>query len=404
MRNALSDNLTPALRTMIRTCGENPEVGALLITGAGEAFCAGGDVKGMGAHRDPKKLAMSFDEKVADLQERQRLLTGALVSVRKPTIAALPGPAAGAGLAIAMACDIRIAAESAFVSTGYLRVGLSGDYGIAWLLTRLVGTARARELMFTSEKVDAARCAAIGLVNRVVPDANLQDEAFALAKSMAEGPAIALRYMKDNLDEALLFDFATARDHEAERLIRTTMTSDHREAVQAFIEKRKAGGQGEKKKIEMHAGSAHAAALRRARCADRLRRLSERAQKGAAHAITIGGEAGLPAMMSIGCLVCSIINRAASTRRFSTALAGDWPVSEQEIRTAELARTEMRRLGESRQPNGGEARLPLAWASAILDAIRFERQFQQRGKLRMSAGTPVIDHQFPGDGAGDILP
>jgi enoyl-CoA hydratase/carnithine racemase len=239
-RNALSDRLTPALRTMIRTCGENPAVGALLITGAGTAFCAGGDVKGMGAHRDPKKLAMSFDERVADLQERQRLLTGALVSVRKPTIAALPGPAAGAGLAIAMACDIRIAAESAFVSTGYLRVGLSGDYGIAWLLTRLVGTARARELMFTSEKVDAARCAAIGLVNRVVPDAKLRDEAFALAKSMAEGPAIALRYMKDNLDEALSFDFPTARDHEAERLIRTTMTSDHREAVQAFIEKRKA--------------------------------------------------------------------------------------------------------------------------------------------------------------------
>ena len=239
VRNALSDTLTPALRTMIKNCGRNPDVGALLITGAGAAFCAGGDVKGMGAHRDQKKLEMSFDDRVADLQERQRLLTGALASVRKPTVAALPGPAVGAGLAIAMACDIRIAAESAFVSTGYLRVGLSGDYGIAWLLTRLVGTARARELMFTSDKVDAARCAAIGLVNRVVPDAKLQDEAFALAKSMAEGPAMALRYMKDNLDEAQMFDFATARDQEAERLIRTTMTADHREAVQAFIEKRK---------------------------------------------------------------------------------------------------------------------------------------------------------------------
>ena len=240
VRNALSDDLTPALRSMIKACGENPDVGALLITGAGTAFCAGGNVKGMGAHRDRKKLDMSYDEKVADLQERQRLLTGALVSVRKPTIAALPGPAVGAGLAIAMACDIRIAAQSAFVSTGYLRVGLSGDYGIAWLLTRLVGTSRARELMFTADKVDAARCEAIGLVNRVVPDAKLQDEAFALAKSMAEGPTIALRYMKDNLDEALMFDFATARDHEAERLIRTTMTADHREAVQAFIDKRKA--------------------------------------------------------------------------------------------------------------------------------------------------------------------
>jgi enoyl-CoA hydratase/carnithine racemase len=191
-RNSLSDRLTPALRTMIRTCGENPEIGALLITGAGTAFCSGGDVKGMGAHRDKKKLEMSYDEKVADLQERQRLLTGALISVRKPTIAALPGPAAGAGLAVAMACDIRIAAQSAFVSTGYLRVGLSGDYGIAWLLTRLVGTSRARELMFTADKVDAARCEAIGLVNRVVPDDRLQSEAFAMAKSMAEGPTLAL--------------------------------------------------------------------------------------------------------------------------------------------------------------------------------------------------------------------
>src|ERR1700724_516661 len=192
-RNSLSDHLTPALRAMIKTCGENPEVGVLLITGAGSAFCSGGDVKGMGANRDPKRLAMSYDEKVADLQERQRLLTGALVSVRKPTIAALPGPAIGAGLAIAMACDIRIAAESAFISTGYLRVALSGDYGIAWLLTRLVGTSRARELMFTADKVDAAKCEAIGLVNRVVPDDKLQSEAFAMAKSMAEGPSIALR-------------------------------------------------------------------------------------------------------------------------------------------------------------------------------------------------------------------
>jgi enoyl-CoA hydratase/carnithine racemase len=238
-RNSLSDHLSPALRTMIRTCGENPDVGVLLITGAGTAFCSGGDIKGMGTHRDKKKMEMSYDEKVADLQERQRLLTGALISVRKPTIAALPGPAAGAGLAIAMACDIRIAAASAFISTGYLRVALSGDYGIAWLLTRLVGTARARELMFTAERVEAERCERIGLFNRVVPDDKLHTEAFALAKSMADGPTLALRYMKDNLDEALLFDFATARDHEAERLIRLTTTADHREAVQAFIEKRK---------------------------------------------------------------------------------------------------------------------------------------------------------------------
>jgi enoyl-CoA hydratase/carnithine racemase len=98
--------------------------------------------------------------------------------------------------------------------------------------------------MFTAEKVEATRAEAIGLFNRVVPDDRLQDEAFTLARGMAQGPTLALRYMKDNLDEALAFDFTTARDHEAERLIRTTMTADHREAVQAFIEKRKPNFKG----------------------------------------------------------------------------------------------------------------------------------------------------------------
>lgn len=224
---------------MIKTCGENPDVGAIIITGAGTAFCSGGNVKGMGAHRDPKRLAMSDADKITDLQERQRLLTGALVSVRKPTIAALPGAAAGAGMALAMAVDIRIAAQSAFMSTGYLNVALSGDYGIAWLLTRLVGTSRARELMFTAERVPAARCEQIGLVNRVVPDDKLQEEAFRARETMAAGLTVALRYMKDNLDEALMFDFETARDHEAVCMIRSQKTADHREAVQAFIDKRK---------------------------------------------------------------------------------------------------------------------------------------------------------------------
>lgn len=234
-RNALSDELTPALRRMIRAFGENDNVGALVITGAGTAFCAGGDVKGMG---DNRKRQMTPEEAVADLQERQRTLTGALVRLRVPTIAALPGPAAGAGLALALACDIRIAAASAFVSTGYARVGLSGDYGIAWLLTRLVGTARARQFMFTAEKVDAATCERTGLVNQVVPDDELQDTAFALARRLAAGPRTALAHIKENLDRALSDDFFGALDHEAVLMVRTAQTDDHREAVRAFIEKR----------------------------------------------------------------------------------------------------------------------------------------------------------------------
>ena len=182
---------------------------------------------------------MTFEERLSDLRWRQAALTGALVAVRKPTIAALPGAAAGAGLAIALACDIRIAAQSAFVSTGYAKVGLSGDYGIAWLLTRAVGSARARELMFTAERVDAERCERIGLVNRVVPDDKLRDEAFEFAKSLANGPRVALRNMKDNLDDALHIDYPTALHREAERLVQASRTADHKEAVQAFVEKRK---------------------------------------------------------------------------------------------------------------------------------------------------------------------
>jgi enoyl-CoA hydratase/carnithine racemase len=236
-RNALSDRLTPALRRMIKQCGDDPKIGALLITGAGNAFCAGGDVKGMGGNST--KAEVAFEESVVDLRTKQRTLTGVLVAVRKPTIAALPGPAAGAGLALALACDIRIASESAIMTTGYSRTGLTGDYGIAWLLTRLVGTSRARELMFMSERIDVRRCEALGLVNRVVSDAELRETAFVLARSLADGPSIALAYMKDNLDHAVTSDFLGSMDQEAENMVRSARTGDHKEAVRAFIDKRK---------------------------------------------------------------------------------------------------------------------------------------------------------------------
>lgn len=236
-KNALSDQLTPALRRMIRQCGDDPAVGALLITGAGTAFCAGGDVKGMGDRSSGAQMANA--ERVAQLKERQRTLTGTLLAVRKPTIAALPGAAAGAGLALALACDLRLAAETAFVATGYARVALSGDYGINALLTRAIGSARARELMFTGCRVDARRGEAIGLFNRVVAAEQLREAAFELARELANGPATALRAMKDNLDDALEIDVLTAMDREAERLIACATDADHQEAVSAFVAKRK---------------------------------------------------------------------------------------------------------------------------------------------------------------------
>ena len=124
------------------------------------------------------------------------------------------------------------------MATGYARIALTGDYGVSWLLTRLAGTARARELMLLSERLDARRCEALGLVNRVVPDADLQGEAFALARQLANGPGAAFAAIKDNLDLALTTDFLTSLDHEAEAMVRAARTPQHKEAVRAFIEKR----------------------------------------------------------------------------------------------------------------------------------------------------------------------
>lgn len=236
-RNALSAELSPALRRMIAACGTDPDVRALLITGAGSAFCSGGDVKNMGDRR--AQTDQTHEERFRVMQARHQGSAGVLYALRKPTVAALPGAAAGAGLALALSCDIRIAAATAFVATGYARVGLSGDYGIAWLLTRAVGPSRAREMMLTAERIDAKRAAELGIIHRVVDDAVLQETAFDLARSLAAGPAIALGYIKDNLDEALELSHTEAIDHEAERMLRTQSTEDHKEAVRAFVEKRK---------------------------------------------------------------------------------------------------------------------------------------------------------------------
>jgi enoyl-CoA hydratase/carnithine racemase len=179
-----------------------------------------------------------LEERIADLRHKQRTLTGAIVGLRKPTVAALPGAAAGAGLAIALACDIRIAARSAFVTTGYLRIGLSGDYGISSLLIRAVGASRARELLLFSNRIDATSAERIGLIHRVVDDEHLLDEAFDSARQLAMQPATALGFIKDNLDEAETTDFLTSMDREAERLIGAMQSEDHAEAVRAFIAKR----------------------------------------------------------------------------------------------------------------------------------------------------------------------
>jgi len=215
-RNALGDMVTPNLRTIIAQCEADPDVGAFLMTGAGKSFCAGGDIKSLG--KPMPGVERTTEESIADLKQKQRTLTAVLVASRKPSVAALPGPAAGAGLSLALACDLRIAARSAFIRTAYVRVGIPGDYGISWLLTRTVGPARARELLLLSEDVTAEQCERIGLVNRVTDDEALFDTAFGIASRLAAGPRHTLGLMKDNLDDAQKLDFLTSLDREAERM------------------------------------------------------------------------------------------------------------------------------------------------------------------------------------------
>lgn len=241
-RNALSDRLTPALRASLLDLEADPDVRVLVLTGAGKAFCAGGDVSGMSqraAPPDQGQVEPTIEDKVRVLQHRQETLTLRLHELSKPTIAALPGAAAGAGMSIALACDLRIAGESAFLAPGFANIGLSGDYGGSWFLTRLVGPAKTKELYFTGRRVHATEAQALGLFNEVVADDALAARAREVAGEIASGPPLAIRFMKENINRAILGDLKTCLAMEADRLVRSARTEDHKEAVAAFLEKRK---------------------------------------------------------------------------------------------------------------------------------------------------------------------
>ena len=233
--NALSGPMLDALLEALPRLAEDPNVGCVVLTGAGRGFCAGGDVKAMAEGRE-----MSGDT----LEERAQGLRNKMETSRwlhempKPTIAMVRGAAAGAGLSLALACDLRIAGESAKFGTAFARVGYSGDFGGSYYLTQLVGTAKARELYYTAELVDAQRALTLGLVNRVVGDDRLEEETLALAGKIARGPRIALRYMKRNLNAAENGSLGELLDLEAWHHTRTGQTDDHREATKAFVEKR----------------------------------------------------------------------------------------------------------------------------------------------------------------------
>jgi 2-(1,2-epoxy-1,2-dihydrophenyl)acetyl-CoA isomerase len=237
-RNAMSLAMNMALQQQLADAETNPAVKCVVLTGAGKGFCAGGDVKGMAAKGDGTVGDLTIDEAIARQRLNQRATAGKLHTLPKPTLAALPGAAAGAGLALALACDLRIMASSAILTTAFARVGFSGDYGGSYFLTQLVGTAKARELYFLSDRVSADEAQRLGLCNWVCAPEDLAAQAQAIARRLAAGPTVAYRYMKENLNRALAGELGDCLDLEATHHIHCGQTEDHREASRAFVEKR----------------------------------------------------------------------------------------------------------------------------------------------------------------------
>ncbi|MEM7271571.1 MAG: enoyl-CoA hydratase-related protein [Actinomycetota bacterium] len=240
-RNALSAGIYRGFTTALPAVARDPRIRVLMLTGAGGAFCAGGDVKAMNERNTAVaggRTAQPLDERIADLRERQRQVSLALRQLPQPVVAALPGPAAGAGLSIALAADLRIAAERAVLVTAFSGVGGSGDFGGSWFLTRLLGSAKAKELYFLSPRIDAAEALRLGMVNAVLPDEGFDQAALDWCTTVAARAPIALRYMKENINRAETAGLAEALDAEAVAMARSMSTADHREAAAAFVEKR----------------------------------------------------------------------------------------------------------------------------------------------------------------------
>jgi 2-(1,2-epoxy-1,2-dihydrophenyl)acetyl-CoA isomerase len=237
-RNAMSGEMNEALQRMLAQCELDPEVRCIVLTGAGKGFCAGGDVKGMAASGDGTVGARTIDQAIHEQRVHQRGTAGKLFKMPKPTIAALPGAAAGAGLSLALACDLRIMASSAIMTTAFARVGFSGDYGGTYFMSQLVGSAKARELYYLSERVNAEEALRLGLTNWVCEPDELQARTMDVAMRLAKGPTVAYRYMKENLNRALAGDVDDCLDLEATHHVHCGQTEDHRNATKAFVEKR----------------------------------------------------------------------------------------------------------------------------------------------------------------------
>ena len=239
-RNAFSQAMVSALGAVLAQVEADDAVGCVVLTGAGGAFCAGGDVKSMAAASADRGdgAGPSLDARIHRQRLNQRATSGRLWSMPKPTIAALGGPAAGAGLSLALACDLRYAVPGAVLTTAFARVAFAGDYGGSWFLTRLVGSSKAKELYYFSERLSAEDALRLGIVNAIFAPADFEREVMDRARRLAHGPSVAYRYMKENLNRAVSGELGECMDLEVTHHVHTGLTEDHREAAQAFVDKR----------------------------------------------------------------------------------------------------------------------------------------------------------------------
>jgi len=238
-RNALNVEMTEGLVAAARRATDDHDVRAVLLKGAGGTFCVGGDVKSMAAGRAP----LPFEAKRANLR-RGMEVSRLLHQMPKPVVAQLDGAAAGAGLSIALSCDLRVASASVKITTAFAKVGFSGDYGGTYFLTQMLGSAKARELYLLSPVLTAQEALTLGMVSKVVDDADIGKAAHDLAMSLAQGPSITLGYIKSNINNAETMTLEDCFDGEAIHHSRSGETADHKEAAKAFVEKRKPAFQG----------------------------------------------------------------------------------------------------------------------------------------------------------------
>jgi 2-(1,2-epoxy-1,2-dihydrophenyl)acetyl-CoA isomerase len=232
--NALNPEMTHALRAGVQAAAHDPEVGAVVLTGAGRAFCAGADLK------DVSTRAQAGDTDLgADLRTNYTPMIRAIRACPKPVIAALNGTAAGAGLSLALACDLRLAAAGAQLIVVFVRVGLVPDAGSLFFLTRMLGLSKATELAITGDPLGADEALGLGLVSAVVAPDQLLLTAVERAQRLAAGPRQTYALIKRGLERALSLDLEQTLELESQLQALAAETPDAREAIHAFLEKRK---------------------------------------------------------------------------------------------------------------------------------------------------------------------